>query len=647
MTIRIDLLGAPRTTAVNGADVKLPARAYLLLARLACDRRKTGITRQQAAALLWEDQEAGTAAVNLRQLLSRLRAASGTAGAPILKEEDGLLLLDPDVRVDVHVLRGLASERRRIHLDHLFNLYPGDLLDGQPLSGRLGQWLQAERAALRAGFTAVVKRQLDPLPEPANPPDVFRAIQCLLEHERFSQVAYRAWMRMAARSGHQDQVSTLMRELEQGLNDQKGSIESATRSLYRELTGTAQPARAMAVAASRPSVPSPAPAEGPGIPRVSLLMPAADTPGPEHSVACSLVDDITINLCRFRGLTVLAPHTSWQISSSPTRHAIFEDFRLDYVADTQLRRLGGVTSLAIKLYAVRGREVIWADQFPFEAERSVGYYHELTNRVVLALTGSVEHAELGRTDLLKHPTAYRLYLEGKHQLSSLDLASIRRARASFKAALAASANFVPAISGLARTFQREWLLLARDDHGLLEEARTLAARSIALDGEDARGYRERGISGLYLRQYDDCVEAYETAEHLNPQHADLLADHADALVHAGDVAAAIAKIKRAIDLNPLCPDGYWWTLGGASYLAEDYRGAIRAISRMRQPAPAHQLRAAAHAMLDEAPEAAHWAARAKENHPDFNVAHWMRIVPFRDTNRILHYQTGLRRAGFI
>ncbi len=38
------------------------------------------------------------------------------------------------------------------------------------------------------------------------------------------------------------------------------------------------------------------------------------------------------------------------------------------------------------------------------------------------------------------------------------------------------------------------------------------------------------------------------------------------LTHAGEPAMALQKISSAIALNPLCPDHYWWTAGGANFL---------------------------------------------------------------------------------
>ncbi len=56
-------------------------------------------------------------------------------------------------------------------------------------------------------------------------------------------------------------------------------------------------------------------------------------------------------------------------------------------------------------------------------------------------------------------------------------------------------------------------------------------------------------------------------------------------VHACEPEKALEKITRAIELNPLCPDTYWWAAGGANFQLDNYAKAIDCLSRMREQAP--------------------------------------------------------------
>ena len=54
-----------------------------------------------------------------------------------------------------------------------------------------------------------------------------------------------------------------------------------------------------------------------------------------HHLAASLIEDVTIGLCRFKSLSVVAPHTAWELSQNGKR-ALLRSFRIDYAVETRL-----------------------------------------------------------------------------------------------------------------------------------------------------------------------------------------------------------------------------------------------------------------------------------------------------------------------
>jgi tetratricopeptide (TPR) repeat protein len=364
-----------------------------------------------------------------------------------------------------------------------------------------------------------------------------------------------------------------------------------------------------------------------------------------HQIAVSLIEDVAIGLCRFRGLTAVAPHTSAELSLGGKK-TLFRTFGIDYAVETQLQDRAGEVWLSVKLINARSRKMLWADQYEFNRDTIARQYREMSVRIVLLLVDRIERAELARYDVEQNPTAYHLFLRGQRFLRALDLPNVRRARREFRNAIAVCPEFVPAITSLARTFQREWLLLARGDRDLLSEAERLARTAIEFDPDDARGYRELGNCTLFVGRFDESLRAYELAEQRNPQHADLLADLADALSHACEPAAALQKITKAIDLNPLCPDHYWWAAGGANFHLKRYADAIECMSRMRDQSPAYRLMAASWAMLGDQDLATEYVRKTKNIHPDFSVNGWLSILPIRNAEYAQHYAQSLREAGF-
>lgn len=647
MSGRLQLLGRPRALAASGDALQFPAKAYALAAHLSYAANASGVTRRALAEFLWEGADPSAASANLRQLLGRIRDVERAHNVRLFEDDGQYVRLSHEhFSIDLGQFLELTSERLRVNLAELCDLYGGELLEDQDGEPKFAQWLRLRRTEAREAFIASVSRQLEPLPQRVDRTLLMRAARRLIEVDGYNEVGPRTLMRILAEAGRLDLAKGVYNELKALLAAELGTqVDPATEQLFAELRSPESRQERAAVNSAADMSAAAEPMRSAGVPKLAILMPPP-VPNEAHATACALIDDVTIGLCRFKGLTVVAPHTAWQLAEEAKQQDAFQRFNLDYVAESRLHPLGTEAVLAVKLYSARSREIIWAEHFSFTPASSAQQYRELSLRIMLSLTSRVERAELARYDLAQHPTAYHWYLVGRQSLTALDLPSARRARQAFKTAVSLAPDFVPAISGLARTYQIEWLLLARGDGGLLAEAGRLAARAIELDENDARGYRERGVCHLYARHYDACLEAYARAEDLNPQHADLIADHADALVHASAPDAALVKITQAIELNPLAPDSYWWTAGGANYLVGNYQASIEAISRMQNRTPALQLQAASHAMLGERAAAAECVEQAREVHPEFSIAKWLTIVPFKDERHIRHYEEGLRLAGF-
>ena len=102
------------------------------------------------------------------------------------------------------------------------------------------------------------------------------------------------------------------------------------------------------------------------------------------------------------------------------------------------------------------------------------------------------------------------------------------------------------------------------------------------------------------------TDAYARALQLNPNDADLLAEHADLLAYQGKTAAeqAIEQIQRAMQINPAYPEWYLWSLGAAYFHAMRYDQAITTLNSIKEPQPRVYLNlAASYARLSEQTEA--------------------------------------------
>jgi DNA-binding SARP family transcriptional activator/tetratricopeptide (TPR) repeat protein len=667
MVCRLSLLGPPRLLDEKGRLISVPAKTYALVAYLLLNGRGGPASRASLRQFLWEDSDAKTAATNLRKFLSRLIERQDECGCEMIKSRrDHVELATGSVQVDLAEFLKIVECPRSADLVALCDLYRGDLLDGCEFEGGdVQDWLNLQRGNLREAFVSVIAGRLEPL-DPGTDKVVVRvAARKLLEVDPYNEVGHRALMRLFAEGGETARVRDIYRSLEERLHGELGTVpDAATTELHRTLlpaspivekSSPAQPVEASSPAHAVPAheegehaldtQPAAAPRRS-GAPRVTVL-PPAPIAGQEygHQLAVSLIEDVTIGLCRSKALSVVAPHTAWELSQGGKK-ALFRTFGIEYAVETKLQNRGGELWLAVQLLNALTRNILWVEQYKFDPTQMAWQYRELSTQIVLLLVDAIERTELTRYEVEQDPTAYHLFLAGQRFLRKLDLPHVRRARRAFRLSINSCPDFVPAISGLAQTFSMEWLLMARGDRDLVGEAERLAQRSLEIDPEDARGYRNLGLCHLYGGRFDESLEAFDNAEQRNPQHADLLVDFADALQHACEPRKALEKINGAIQLNPLCPDWYWWVAGGVNYHLEQYSDSIDCISRMRDKSPAFRLAAASWAMLGEREKAGEYVRMARDIHPDFSVNAWLSILPIKDPEFARRYEQGLREAGF-
>ena len=270
------------------------------------------------------------------------------------------------------------------------------------------------------------------------------------------------------------------------------------------------------------------------------------------------------------------------------------------------------------------RKILWAEQYDFNREhdrpaisRTLGQDH------LLLVDGSSGPSLPLRSRA--GPTAYHLFLNGP-EVSAVSTCRTCAARA------ARSRSAIGACAGLRARDQRPGANLsagmaaagARRNRAPRRSGAACSAGRSRIDPDDARGYPRARRLHAYAGRFDESLEAFGQGGASQSAIRRPLKDYADALLHCLRAGQPLEKITRAIELNPLCPDPYWWAAGGANFHLERYRRGNRVPCRAcGTRAPAYRLLAASWAMLGEREKAREYVRKAKEIHPDFNVSGWL------------------------
>ncbi|MEH7835787.1 peptide antibiotic resistance protein [Rhizobium laguerreae] len=614
--LHLQTFGDLRLIETNGDPVRYPIKGLLMMAHLYAGASHE-LSRYELAQFLWNDVESELARLNLRKLLSRIRETDGgRAEMPFDFTATTVRLNTQAVSSDLDIFRAGGSPLER--LNAIAELTQRGFIGNiKPATKLIDAWIRAQRDA-----QALQLRQalLDALPD-AQKPGAARSISG-------------AALQILERDPNDEQVRALLHRLSGGssLSERLPNGDGHARVQVKRSEAGGETTADIERVLQAPLI----------LPRLVLLPPTSKHADAGLALANALIEDVTIELCALRNISIVAPHTAGQIRRDSEKAAVVARHSIAYLLDTRLSEEG----LFAQLVYFPTDEIIWANRFTMTPDILPRQRRLIAQQLTMSVARELAENEDERLRFEANPEAYHAYLVGSSLMSKLTLPHIRRARKAFKQSLSHKADFSPSFTGLARTFTSEWLVTAQGNNELLHLAEQNALRAIERDPASAAGHRELGVTKLYLGDVDASVAALDLAEQLSPHFADVIYSHADTLVHASRPGDALAKIRRAISLNPIAPDAYLWCAAGASFFLEQYEEAIAYVEAMKDKAPAHRIAAASCAMIGDRKRALFHRQRAESINPVFDVEKWLTIVPFKEDWQKKLYREGLLKAGF-
>lgn len=635
------LLGVP--TAEPLARVGLPAKAYILFAALILDYRQ-GISRADAATLLWGDASQAKAFSSLRQLLAAI-AKSINPGGDRLIDLRGRTICPTEAVLssDLGTLLGATTPATAAEVQRLSELGFPTLLSGIEVpESELARWIQTRRDMVRGRAADLLIAASEKLCSIA----LEYAFDQLMELVPLDERILRARMTNLVGLGNDAAALRICADFSRRLEQELGvQHELETRSLAARISARKTPH------VSLPAKPAEAPRQ---VAPTSRSLPTVILIPPEHSalvaasdmhLAQSLITDITLQLCRTRQFAMFAPHTARQLAPADPLAAA-APYGLDYLISTSLFPGLSAPRLAFSLIATDTQQILVADEIELRQDRLLAAQETLSSILASTISDGIASAELQHYRTTGAASAYVRFLLGTSLMHSSDLSILRRSRRHLTQALRLAPDYVPALSGMARTLSLEWLLLGRTDRELLHEAKRLAGRAVQLDPLSAVGHRELGHASMYLGDLDESENHFEVALDRAPHHADIMADRADILVHSSRMKQAKQRIDQAIALNPLAPDDYRIISGSAEFFLENYAAALAQLRAMQDHSLVDRLMAAAAAMAGDMDAAAFHRGQWMARYPDFRIKDYATFMPHRSAANVDHFVSALAKAGF-
>lgn len=295
-------------------------------------------------------------------------------------------------------------------------------------------------------------------------------------------------------------------------------------------------------------------------------------------VAAGLTEEMVTRLGQLHpqqmGVVRLTPGYA---AAPPERLA--KDISADYVLEGSVRKIDNRVAISAQLIEVTNQSVTWGQSY----ERDVKDLLRVEQEVADAITGEVlnylPHQSTAAREV--NQQAYLSYLEGRFFWNKRTTESLTRALALFQQSIAVDPNYGPSYAGLADCYE----LLGSAPYTALPpnqafpQAEAAARKALELDSTLAEAHISLGYSEMvYEWNLPEARKEFALALQLRPQSATGHQFYGYYLTVIGDLGAAIAERRRALELDPVNPL-LSSALGEAFYQNREFDRAIELNSR--------------------------------------------------------------------
>lgn len=630
-SVYLGLSGRPRVVDANGTPIRFPTRKARALFVYLARAGEAGAARERLADMFWPGRPDQGARRALRGTLHEMRSALPPAVEGIVRQ----------TRDRVTVLPSAIGTERGDDLGAPAD-GPADFLVGLEVgTPGFDQWCAEERARLRDAALDRAVRMMEADLSEGRFAAARRVAEQVLALDPLSELGCRGVMRALAGTGRRAEALRRHQAFRDALAAELDTVpEAATDRLadHIRLADDRLPPAALA----RPDQPS------------IVVMPFADLTGGEQShVVDGLAADVRTGLARDRALFVVASDSAEAYRETPLGAAeIAGELGVRYLLAGRLRVDPEHMRLDIELTDGMRNTVVWSGRYDRPRAAFLSVQDEVVTEIVATLRGykgivQRNEARCARAKSDADLDAHDHLMRGMLLKETFLKHDMRAARAHFERSLALSPQSAAAHGWLAWTwFFEVYLGWADDPAEALARTETHARAAVSLDPDLDFAHWALGAAYLAAGDNPTALDCFERALALNPNNSDALANCAWPLMFEGRTDEAVARLERAMRLNPFHPDWYLWGLGMAEYLRGNMRDACAALGRMSQPNDQSKaFEIAALRRLGETKRVDDAVAALHRLAPDARVRDLVAPLGFRDARLRDELADALRAAG--
>ena len=633
----------------GGVEIDIAnAKERALLAYLALNQGRP-LSRPHLASLLWGEQSERRARHILSQALSSLCGALDDQAAAVERGKQKVSLHEGVISVDVSDFQDSVDGGDRDALADAVALYQDGLFsDFQFSEPGFDDWalalrLDCQDRAMAAGLAYL--SETAPRDDDADDMDTGVTIaRQLLRLDPTSEPAHQALIRLfldagqhgAARKQFEACRDVLRNELGIEPNPETERLITAPRARTAAVAGASESETALSTKAEIPSI---------------VVLPL-DGPSDDNEITYigeGLIDDITTELTRYRGLFVVSRDSTLAYRAGQGEvPAMCRRLGVRHALCGGMRRVGGKFRINLRLVDGATGQNLWSERYDLAQGDMFEFPDEVASSLVANIAAWLDDDALARARRkpVHNWAAYDHVLQGQayHQRGWYNVRNIFRAIEHFERAIELDPGCARAYAHLSCARATPWAKNRKIEE--LDPCLELAYKAVELDPLEAEGHRSIGAIQLLHSNHELSEQHFATAEKLHPGHANILAHCARLHTHTGDHETAHGYLNRARQLNPLHPAWYWEHMAVASFVARDYDAALTGLSRMQSHSFYDRLYgAAASAYLGQERHAGHFLDLVRQERPSLNLSNVATFLPYSRTADQTHVIEGLKAAG--
>jgi TolB-like protein/Flp pilus assembly protein TadD len=366
-----------------------------------------------------------------------------------------------------------------------------------------------------------------------------------------------------------------------------------------------------------------------------------------------ITEEIITALSKVPELFVIARNSSFTYKGKSVRiPTVGRELGVRYVLEGSVRKAGEKVRVTAQLVDAKTGKHLWAERYDRDLKDIFALQDEITMKIITAMQVKLTEGEQSRvfgkgTDNLQ---AYLKRLQAKEHVRQVNKEDNALSKKLAEEAISLDPEYAAAYVTLGSTHWMDIVVGSSMSPGeSLKRAFELTKKAIALDDSNADAHVSLSWLFVFSRQHDKGVAEAERAVALAPGSAQTQFNMGRVLRFAGRPEEAIAWHKKAIRHDPWPSGPILFGLCHAYWLAGRCEEAIPVCRKAILVSPnnigAHLYLAGNYVSLGRIEEARAEAQEVLRIDPKFSLAHWGRILPFKNQADTERFIDALRKAG--